>query len=340
MHQNELTPFPTLVEIIRTIANAFNSKQSNKSLDEKVYDSNVDYRQIEKFLVDSIGAPLQKIDQDLSQITVENIRHVIKQYVNMVQSISLDFVSRADSLPLLLELWFPQFAENFLNDIHQKKGGPKPNELAAGNVLAVSAVIDWIAEHETEWKKFVKSCVKDEIDLIDSWKRGRQLPSLQRVSSLGRWSNTLNPKSLDWNRVKTLLIVARAIDQFRKTELGMRAVNEVKNLCWSVVPERNLFDELEKIQLQNSRIFEGIDLPLREIQNTISRARDGEEINHGELKKELRRVKKLLKHSETREGMSYHLIFMKRDGRRLEAIWTVHASTIEKHLKEACSEEA
>lgn len=81
MHQEELAPFPTLVEIIRTVANAFNSKQSNKSLDEKVNDANVDHRQIERFLVDSIGAPLQKIDEDLSQTTVENIQYAIEQYV-------------------------------------------------------------------------------------------------------------------------------------------------------------------------------------------------------------------------------------------------------------------
>lgn len=142
MHQEELTPFSTLVEIIRTVANAFNSKQSNKSLDEKVNDANVDYRQIEKFLVDSIGAPLQKIDEDLSQITAENIHHVIEQYVNLVQSVSLDIVSRDDSLPLLLELWFAQFTVKILDDIHHKKGGPKPTELLSSGDLAVRVAID------------------------------------------------------------------------------------------------------------------------------------------------------------------------------------------------------
>ena len=248
MHQNELAPFPTLVEIIRTVANAFDTKQSNKSLDEKVNDANVDYRQVKKFLDDSIGAPLQKIDEDLSQITTENIQDVIEQYVNMVQSVSLDFVSRDDSLPLLLELWFPHFAVKFLDDIHHKKGGPKPTELVSSTDLAVDVVIDWIAEHEAEWKPFVNSCDKNEIDLIDSWKRGRQLPSLQRISLIGHGSNTIYPKTLDWNRVKTLLTVARAIDHFRKTESGRRAVNEVKILCWSVKPQRNLVHELEQSQ--------------------------------------------------------------------------------------------
>ena len=316
MHQEELAPFPTLVEIIRTVANAFNSKQSNKSLDEKVNDANVDHRQIERFLVDSIGAPLQKIDEDLSQITVENIQYAIEQYVNLVQSVSLDFVSRDDSLPLLLELWFAQFAVNYLNDIHHKKGGPKPTELVSSSDLAVRVVIDWIAEHETGWKEFVNSCDKNEIDLIDSWKRGRHLPSLQRVSSIGCWTNTFYPKALDWNRVKTLLTVARAIDHFRKTESGSRAVNEVKNLCWSVKPQRNLADELEQCQLKNSQAFEEIIQVLQEIQTAISKAIHGEDINQGELEEELQRVKNLLEHGKFRDEISYHLNFY-------EARWQV-----------------
>ena len=309
MHQNELAPFPTLVEFIRTIANAFDTKQSNKSLDEKVNDANVDYRQIEKLLVDSIGAPLQKIDEDLSQITAENIQDVIEQYVNMVHSVSLDFVSRDDSLPLLLELWFPQFAVKFLDDIHHKKGGPKPTELVSSTDLAVGVVIDWIAEYESEWKPFVNSCDKNEIDLIDSWKRGRQLPSLQRISLIGHGSNTIYPKTLDWNRVKTLLTVARAIDHFRKTESGRRAVNEVKNLCWSVNPQRNLVDELEQCQLKNSQAFEEVIRLLQEIQTAISKAIHGEDINQSELEEELQSVKNLLKHGKFRDEISYRLNF-------------------------------
>ena len=331
MHPNELTPFPTLVEIIRAIANAFDSKQSNKTLDEKVYDTNVNYRQIEKFLVDSVGAPLKKIDEDLSQITVENIQEAIERYVELVQLTSLDFVFRSDSLPLLLELWFPRFAVKYLNDIHHKIGGPKPTELVSSDGLAVSVVIDWVAEHETEWKKFVKSCVKDEIDLIDSWNRGRQLPSLQRVSSIGRWTNTFNPKALDWNRVKTLLIVARAIDWFRKTELGKRAVDEVRNLCWSVATERNLVDELQQCQMKNSQIFEELIPRLREIQIVMSKARHGEEINHGKLEKKLQSVKNLLEHSKFRKEISYHVNFC-------EAQWQVvrgDLGTACKHYRKA-----
>ncbi len=153
MHRDKLTPFPTLVEIVRAVANAFDSKQSNKALDEKVYDTTVDYRQIEKFVVDCIEVPLEKkIHGDFSRITVENIENLIAWYVGMVQSTSLDCVSRSDSLPLLLELCFPPFAVLYLNNIHQNSGGPKPRELVSSNDIAVSVAIDWIAEHETKWR--------------------------------------------------------------------------------------------------------------------------------------------------------------------------------------------
>ena len=87
------------------------------------------------------------------------------------------------------------------------------------------------------------------------------------------------------------MTVARAIDHFRKTQSGRRAVNEVKNLCWSVKPQRNLVDELEQCQLNNSQAFEEIIRLLQEIQIAISKAMHGEEINQGELEEDLQRVK-------------------------------------------------
>ncbi len=174
-------------------------------------------------------------------------------------------------------------------------------------------------------------CNKNEIDLISSWKRGRHLPSLQRISSIDCWTNSFDSKDLDWNRVKTLLIVARAIDWFRKTELGKRAVSEVRNFYWSVKPERNLFDELERCQLKNSRIFEEIILSLREIEIAMFSLIHREEINHGQLEKELQRVKNLLKHSEYREGTSYRLNLY-------EAQWQVFRGNLDiacKHYRKA-----
>ncbi len=231
-----LPPYPTHVEIIRIITTAFDIKNTNKTLDDKALETNVDYRLIDELINQSIHDPIQKYTSpDIAKIIVENVEHLFSDYVQLIRNMPADGIARDKMRPMLLQYFFYKYAGNLLIDIYKKLGGPDPGVLTTDSKCSVTVVLDWLIANEGGWPGFLHGINKEQQDRISAWHRRADIPSSQYIYLLQDWSNGPYPENINWPRVRGLLLIARAIDfsdryaenhQFTKTiRLGLRGTN-------------------------------------------------------------------------------------------------------------------
>jgi len=221
---NTLPPYLLPVEIIRSLAKAFDIKFSKKTLDDHAHNIYFDYRKINQYIDDEIYIKLdQFISHDIAVLISNSIKQVIDLYLKKgVAEIGLVGVVREDSVPLLLETYFSNLVAQFMNDVHREVNGPTALDLLKGQDKgrSVAVVLDWLARNEPNWNQFVSTLTKEHKDRIASWYRGDDLPSSQSIKILSSWSEY----NIDWSLVKTLLVIGRVIDYYRASSIGSLAV--------------------------------------------------------------------------------------------------------------------
>ena len=234
MREDRRPPYFTTIEIIRTVANSLNTKLSNKAIDDAVFKTDIDYREINRLISEGIVDPIrQQVDVNFSEFLDDWIENFIAEYLSVVASISMDGLSRADGTPILLKYFFPKYVSTLLHSIHEKVGGPSPTLLLDSKDRAVAVALNWIADHEGGWGQFVQGCTKEQKDRISAWKRGDDLPTLQYIELLQMWSQGPWPEFVNWARVRILLLVARALDWSRKQDLEGIAITAIREAVWS-----------------------------------------------------------------------------------------------------------
>jgi hypothetical protein len=295
MQESKRPPYATAVEVIRVIANSINTKFSNKTMDDMALKTDVDYRTINQFIVDSIQDPIARnAGEGIAEYFGKSAEKLIKDYLLTVSSVSFDGVPRGKSITILLENFFHRYAAEFLLAMQSILGGPKPVFLLDSNERSIKTVLAWIVGNEGGWKQFLQGCTKEQKDRISTWNRGNDLPTVQYIGLLQTWSKGPWPENINWPRVRALLIIARALDWGRNQKLGVVAIDAIRKAVWSH-EGKNIFPDIVKQFQEKSRQRFGKAAPLISlIQRGLLRTSIKRFSDKGDLFQSIRKARNIL----------------------------------------------
>ena len=210
MHSSQQRPYFTPNEIIQSVVNAIDIKHTSNSLRDNSRKIDADYRNINLLIEEYFLKQTKKhIGSSSSNILFNLSASFIKHYLEIVNSISLEELSRKEIYPILLENCFSNFASICLINIHNKFGGPHPLELVSTSESAMSTMIKWFEKNYIHWNEYVKKQPKETKDKIDYLKRGAHIPSFGTILEIGN-------KFKDSENIKTLMLTARTLDYCKK----------------------------------------------------------------------------------------------------------------------------
>lgn len=215
------SPYPSQVEILREIAKALGVKSANKKLDDYVKSGDTHYYLCDEIIQDIILRPLKVILSDKVIFLIEkNINNLLKNYINIVKTISLLGFPREKSLPLLIEYFFSWTSANILRELISFIS-PSPADVIFldSNESSIELVFSWIDQTYPDWKK---SNTKEEKDKYLKWRKGEYLPQITSIAIMDISQEN-----------KTLILIAKIIDFFRKTDLGKKGVSHARTYLWS-----------------------------------------------------------------------------------------------------------
>ncbi|WP_420419733.1 ankyrin repeat domain-containing protein [Pacificispira sp.] len=175
-------PYPTIGEVCRVLAAAFDTKPADraasKKLDRLAREGDIDWRFPSQFVEKAIIVPMQRVDPDYAEFVDGFIRHLVTEHVRLVSTVSLDALSRAEALPLLVQSIGAGHAASFIASLKDQFGGPDLSDFMQRGANPVDVVFRWA-------ERFLESSVaclaypdnKQQRDELGRWRRGASLPS-------------------------------------------------------------------------------------------------------------------------------------------------------------------
>jgi ankyrin repeat protein len=265
-------PYPTFFESIRFIARTLDLKQSNKLLDDKAFERIFDPRELQVAIEKYLFLPIEKyLGPNAKDIIKKRLNESLKSYASDVMSIPADGISRLEMLPLLQNSFIRYHIVKVITDIHFFFGGPDPATLFSPDTLSVTTTLNWLEQHEMGWTEHLRTLEKDRQDRISSWIRGDNIPSSQSIYLLQNNAKEPYIDQINWQRVRTLLFTARAIDFLRREHKLKNLLDETRLFLWGT---KNTFSLVREIETLQSKLLENISdvLPiLAKLQNGLMR---------------------------------------------------------------------
>ncbi len=244
------TPFPNAFEIIRFVASSFDTKASNKQLDDLARDVFADYRQVDSMLQSVVINPLAKyVSPDFAKELGAQLHLLLEDYLKMVSLKSVDGIKREQVLPVLMSHWFVPNTLKALNKTLSNLPDMPSSFLLLGNTQrAVANVLVWVKENIEGWADFIASLPKEKKDQLVNWSKGKYLPDLQSLNLLIAEGVSHGIERKDGIRLISLLMLARAIDSLRSIPLGVIAIEEARQQLMGASPTGNPFSIFKLLQ--------------------------------------------------------------------------------------------
>jgi hypothetical protein len=182
-----LPPFPRIGEILRTLSQALDTKAKNRDVDRLARGDDIDWALAPQLIIDLFQSPLRKYgDEAFADFVSHFVTRLHAEYIQMVVTISLDSLSRAEALPLLVEHWFALNGAEFIYMLRQKFGGPDLMQLFDAERNPFCTVFAWLsAEGGACLAKaaFPQTTGTDKNgrEMVARWEQGGALPDIGNI---------------------------------------------------------------------------------------------------------------------------------------------------------------
>ena len=243
-------PYPTIGEIYRCIAVALGTKNNNSDVDQMARRGDYDFRLREKLLNELFYEPLQQqVGEPFTFLFCQCTDHLLSEYVELVNKVPLDAMTRKESLPLLIEHFFSRYASDFFMLLHKKHNGPNPvSYFSADHSNVMTVACEWLEENVASFPAFLKCQEKIRQDQYRKWKQGKELPKAESFSTF----LCDFPESSDKTSIMIHLTVARALQFFLNTYPKYGILDLMKSALWEVKP----YDMGKALSLAHIKIAE------------------------------------------------------------------------------------
>lgn len=248
-------PYPTPFEMLRYLLRSFDLKlpeKDKKRLDDmaakRIYDPREFNLALTQYFTDVAAKYIGHETTDLISIRVDQF---IGDYLSSVAGeIPADGVSGKSVLEILIRTAIKDQLVEFAVAFRDEIGGPHPSLWFSSESGTVDALFTWLSDNEPHWDAYLAGLNKERRDMIAAWRKGEDLPSAQSLYLLSQ-PNTPNDDSQDsinWNLIKPLLFLARAIDFIKRDAHGRVLLNEAKLALWGAETKADIGEEIKLMQ--------------------------------------------------------------------------------------------
>lgn len=227
-------PFPRLGEVYKALALALDTKSKNRDVERLAREGDYDWSLLSSLREKLILDPLRRYVEDDAFIHDLDrfIQYVHVSYLKIISAISLDGMSRAEALPILIQHYFAPNAIGFFQCIWTDDA-PAAFLLLSPETYPLEVVLKWAdpgGSHALAKAAFPQTTGEDKTnrEKVSRWEDGTQLPDL---ASLKLFLDALNRNGTSGHQEKVpklrkWLLVARALTWFERetSPLNLRAI--------------------------------------------------------------------------------------------------------------------
>ena len=227
-------PYPTHIEVIRSLAKALGIKAGNKQLDDKAKDKVADYRLVNEFTNEIFVYISKQFGTQLSKTLRQHFTLYLNEYISLLSTIYADGLSRQNMNTILSKTIWSKYVVKSIESAYGLLSGIKPSitTLFSAHTSCTSQTISWLEDHEAGWTRFYNKLDKENKAKIKAWKEAEHIPDVQSLVSLQSWSSGPWPEQVDWQKVRILLFIAMVIDRIAKEEGASLLFEECRVLSW------------------------------------------------------------------------------------------------------------
>lgn len=223
--------YPSHLEIIRSLARAFDTKGSDKWIDDHAGKWDFDYRAIPVATDKVVYEPLSRyVGGDFGRDVAAWLNRFCKTYSWFVANLSLEGFSQTEALRILSSHLFSAFGAEALRGASNNLDGPPTEQFLTPGKQAIATVFEWFELTVPGWDDFYGHFSKEVKDRMRRWQTGTQLPALSSLSAL--FSKQDAGKFFDEKqrtRLRALLVTARAVDYYRTLTFGEVAIERAQD---------------------------------------------------------------------------------------------------------------
>jgi hypothetical protein len=248
-----LPPYPTIVEALRFLVRALDTKNSNKKLDDACRKIDSNYKLIDEFLSELICDPISRYcNIKTGEFFISQLKVFFNEYMQLVKEVPLDGIERNISLIFLAEKYFCHAIAELLIKINIKYSSPTAVCLLSDEQSSIDALFIWAMNNYSWFPEFLSGCTKENKDKITNWRMSRELPSISSISSMNSWSNKSFGSESTWQTFKFLIFVSRAIDFIRSSKSGRKCITEARLSIWTMPKQLEIGKQAHQLQIDNN----------------------------------------------------------------------------------------
>ena len=266
-------PYPTHIEVIRSLAKVLGIKAGNKQLDDKAKDKVADYRLVNEFANEIFVYISKQFGTQLSKALQQHFTHYLNEYISLLSITNADGLSRNNMNDILSKTIWSKYVVKSIESAYSLLSGIKPSitTLFSAHTSCISQTISWLEDREAGWTRFYSKLDKENKAKIKAWKDAEHIPDVQSLVSLQSWSSGPWPEQVDWLKVRVLLFIAMVIDRAAKEEGASLLFEECRLLSWGANSTKTFGGLVSEHQQEYKKIISTL-LPLiGEIQEGLKR---------------------------------------------------------------------
>lgn len=192
---DHLPPYPRLGECYRLLANALDTKNSNREVDRLAREGDFDWQLIPDLRQRLIRAPLQdKSSEAFANYVMATVEIMHDEYIQMIKKIAVDALTRSETLPVLIRYQYAPRAASFLLNLSDAIPSPSLVQLLDSDRHPIDVVFRWLEkeltvdEGQLSYALYPDSTGKNKNGREDlkRWRQGTQLISLSSISLISQ----------------------------------------------------------------------------------------------------------------------------------------------------------
>lgn len=249
---NNLTIFPTPLELIRGLVNLFDLRpEFDTTFKKKVYQNNLSMNLLMGYVESYLFKPMSDILGEKKGLYLQKrFEYFLDSYLkHIVANVFVQHLSREEIVPILAQFYFPTIVYDYiLTDLAVNKDIlPIFAEAFNPKIKSMRTVLSWFDEN-ADWQWYLSTLNKEEKDKINRWRNGENLPFSQSIK------NIANNKNLHY--IAFWLLIARALDELRP----MTGTDGFFESTYDILTCKTEQERDTKLKYLQSNFFEQIEL--------------------------------------------------------------------------------
>lgn len=282
MPESIIQPFMTPVELVRIIAGAIGLKSSNKKLDDYANKYDQPYTLAPSLFREVVAEPLSKyIHPDFSDRFTASFDKILNDYIELVNSVSMDGVIREDVEKVITRWLLDSIAVQLNLFMGQIVDGPNFLAGKGNHENALTLGLNWLSTNFEWWDSYIHYIPKENRYRLNLWRENEELPNFSSITNIANFLENAHVNEGEWQKIKAILLAARYFDSLRRDH---KELYPDKLINISVLKLKHVEQYIWEMKESNLAWLDPLKLKLLEIEYIFFKKNDFKEMANHERK--------------------------------------------------------